>query len=197
MGQVVVDLSVSLDGFITGPGPTRQAPLGIGGERLQDWLFDPGSRQVLEQSVRDTGAIVVGRRWFDMVDGWGGQPPLSARYFVLTHAVPPRWQASTGSPFTFVTDGLASAIQQAQAAAGGRDVAVGGANVAQQCLAAGLLDQVLLHVVPVLFGGGTRLFAVADMGAAPIALQQTAVVHGQDVTHLRFRVVKPAASGRS
>jgi dihydrofolate reductase len=197
MGHVVVDLSVSLDGFITGPAPTRQAPLGIGGEGLQDWLSSADSRQVFEQSVRDTGAIVVGRRWFDIVDGWGGQPPLPARYFVLTHAVPPRWQAASASPFTFVTDGLASAIEQARAAAGGRNVVVGGANVAQQCLAAGLLDQVLLHVVPVLFGGGTRLFAVADMGAAPIALQQTAVVHAQDVTHLRFRVVKPVASGRS
>jgi dihydrofolate reductase len=205
MGHVVVYLSVSLDGFITGPAPSQQAPLGAGGERLHEWLFagdtpsainpmfrpDAGSREVFEESVRSTGAIVVGRRWFDVVAGWGGRPPLPARYFVLTREVPPGWAAGASSPFTFVTDGLASAIEQARAAAGGRHVAVGGANVAQQCLAAGLLDQVLLHVVPVLFGGGTRLFAE---GASPIALQQTAVVHAQDVTHLRFRVVKPASS---
>jgi dihydrofolate reductase len=210
MGQVVVDLSVSLDGFITAPAPSRQAGLGVGGERLHEWLFSgdtpsvanpmfrpiAGSRKVFDDFVRNTGAVIVGRRWFDIVDGWGGQPPLPARYFILTHTVPPGWKdRAAQSPFTFVTDGLTSALEQARGAAGDRDVAVGGANVAQQCLMAGLLDEIQLHVVPVLFGGGTRLFA--DLGAAPIALQQIAVCHAQDVTHLRFRVVKPAASGRS
>jgi dihydrofolate reductase len=133
--------------------------------------------------------LVTGRRTFDITGGWGGSPPLGVvPTFVLTHTVPHDW-VYEGSPFTFVTEGgVESAVEQAKAAAGEKDVAVGAASLVQQCIEAGLLGEIHLDLVPVLLGEGVRLFD--HLGTAPIELESTSVVEGSDVTHLTFRVVK-------
>ncbi len=133
------------------------------------------------------GAMVVGRRTFDIANAWQGHPPGGGPCFVVTHAVPNQW-VKAGSPFTFVTDGVASAIHQAQQAAGDKYVALGSASIVQQCLQAGLLDEIQVDLVPVLLGDGVRLFD--HLGAAPIELERTRVVEAPGVAHLRFRVVK-------
>jgi dihydrofolate reductase len=130
---------------------------------------------------------VTGRRTFDIANGWGGRPPLGVPAFVLTHTVPQEW-VYEGSPFKFVTDGLESAVDQAKAVAGEKDVAVGAASIAQQCIRAGLLDEVHINLVPVLLGGGVRLFE--HLGTTPIELENTRVVEAPGVTHLGFRVLR-------
>ena len=133
------------------------------------------------------GAFVTGRRTFDITNGWGGSPPLGVPAFVVTHTVPQEW-VYEGSPFTFVTDGVESAVERAKAVAGDKDVAVGAASIAQQCLQAGLLDEIHIDLVPVLLGDGVRLFD--HLGTGPIELQRTRVIEAPDVTHLTFRVVR-------
>jgi dihydrofolate reductase len=135
------------------------------------------------------GAIVTGRRTFDITNGWGGKHPIGEDIpiFVLTHSVPDGWDYE-GSPFTFVTDGVHSAVEQARAAAGEKNVAVGAASLVQQCLKAGLLDEVHVDVVPVLLGDGVRLFD--NLGTEPIELERTALIADPDVTHMTFRVLK-------
>jgi dihydrofolate reductase len=133
------------------------------------------------------GSMVTGRRNFDGAAGWGGSPPLGVPHFVVTHSVPRAW-ATDGSPFTFVTDGVASAVAQAKNAAGEKHVAVSSANIMQQCIIAGLLDEIHIDLVPVLLGAGIRLFE--HIGAEPINLERLGVVEGAGVTHLRFRVLK-------
>jgi dihydrofolate reductase len=204
MGKVSTGLSMSLDGFIAGPNDGPERPLGEGGERLFAWYSGgdteyrlPGTEMVFEVSLQSAdllreahskmGAFVTGRRTFDIANGWGGNPPLGVPTFVVTHTVPQEW-VYEGSPFTFVTDGVESAVEQAKAVAGGKDVAVGAASIAQQCIRAGLLDQIHVDLVPVLLGGGVRLFD--HLGAGPIELERTEVVEGAEVTHLTFRVVK-------
>lgn len=164
--SVVVDISVSLDGFVTAAGVGPEHGLGVGGEALHEWAFcDHGDdRRVLETGTRRTGAVVIGRRLFDLVDpvwdletgygaGLAAQPPC----FVVTHARPD--QVRLVDRFTFVTDGLEAALEQAAAAAGDLDVVVmGGGDVCGQVLAAGLVDELSLHVAPVVLGGGTPLF---------------------------------------
>jgi len=203
MGKVAADITMSLDGFVTGPedGPGRG--LGEGGERLHNWVmgrpwayqdegrrFDPldVDRKVLEEAFGSIGAAIVGRGMFDVTGGWGGKPPggPDARYIVLTHSVPQEW-VSPESPFSFVTDGIDSALAQARAAAGGRDVTIGGgANVIQQYLAARLVDELRLHVAPVLLGAGKRLFD--HLGDQVIELERTGVVESPYVTHLFFTI---------
>jgi dihydrofolate reductase len=133
------------------------------------------------------GAFVTGRRTFDITNGWGGNPPLGVPTFVVTHSVPQEW-VYEGSPFTFVTDGVESAVERAKEVAGDKGVAVGAASLAQQCLRAGLLDEIHVDLVPVLLGDGVRLFD--HLGTRPIELESTQVVEGTGVTHLTFRVVK-------
>ena len=204
MGKVAMGLSMSLDGFIAGPNDGPERPLGEGGELLFAWYSSgdteyrlPGTEMVFEVSPQSAellreahsrmGAFVTGRRTFDITNGWGGSPPLGVPTFVLTHTVPQEW-VYEGSPFTFVTDGVESAVEQARAAAGEKDVAVGAASVVQQCIGAGLLDEIHVDLVPVLLGDGVRLFE--HLGAGPIELESTRVVEGAAVTHLTFRVVK-------
>ena len=204
MGKVSTGLSMSLDGFIAGPNDGPRLPLGDGGERLFAWYssgdteytlpgtemvfrVSPQSAELLREAHSKMGAFVTGRRTFDIANGWVGRPPLGVPTFVVTHTVPQEW-AYEGSPFTFVMDGVESAVEQAKAAAGGKDVAVGAASIAQQCIKAGLLDQIHVDLVPVLLGGGVRLFD--HLGAGPIELERTEVVEGAGVTHLTFRVVK-------
>jgi dihydrofolate reductase len=204
MGKVAMGLSMSLDGFIAGPNDGPERPLGEGGERLFAWysagdteyrlpgtemVFEvsPQSAELLREAHSKMGAFVTGRRTFDITNGWGGNPPLGVPTFVVTHTVPQEW-IYEGSPFTFVTDGVESAVEQARGVAGDKDVAVGAASVVQQCIRAGLLDQIHVDLVPVLLGGGVRLFE--HLGVGPIELESTRVVEGAGVTHLTFRVVK-------
>ena len=204
MGKVATGLSMSLDGFIAGPNDGPGQPLGEGGERLFEWFsagdteyglpgtemvfrVSPQSAEMLREAHAGMGAFVTGRRTFDIANGWGGNPPLGVPTFVVTHAVPEEW-VYEGSPFTFVTDGVEGAVEKAKAAAGDRNVAVGAASIAQQCIRAGLLDEVHVDLVPVLLGDGVRLFE--HLGAGPIELESTRVIEGTGVTHLTFRVVK-------
>lgn len=184
MGKVLVDLSMSLDGYIAGPQDED------GG--LHNWYFAPSANdtEVIAELVNTLGAIVMGRRSYDMGEKHGGfeDDPYKAAYFVLTHRVPEK-VAKGATAFTFVTDGIESALQQAKAGAGDKDVAIGGgANIVQQFLKAGLIDDIQIHLVPVLLGDGVRLFE--HLGAAPIELESTRVIEATGVTHLKFRVVK-------
>jgi dihydrofolate reductase len=212
MGKVVFDISSSLDGFVAGPNPSLELPLGEGGERLHEWAIrlaswrerhgEPGGAtgaddEVVAGGLAGTGAVLMGRRMFSGGDGpwegdpnadgwWGDEPPFRVPVFVLTHHSREPL-AKRGTTFTFVTDGVESAVEQARAAAGDRDVAVGGgASVAQQVLGAGLLDELEIHLVPILLGGGTRLLDDLDPG---IRLERVRVVDSPAVTHLRYRVV--------
>jgi dihydrofolate reductase len=204
MGNVSTGLSMSLDGFIAGPNEGPERPLGEGGERLFAWYsggdteyrlpgtdmvfrVSPQSADLLRESHGKMGAFVTGRRTFDIANGWVGRPPLGVPTFVVTHTVSQEW-VYEGSPFTFVTDGVERAVEQAKAAAGGKDVAVGAASIVQQCIRTGLLDEIHVDLAPVLLGGGVRLFE--HLGAGPIELECTEVVEGAGVTHLTFRVVK-------
>jgi dihydrofolate reductase len=147
----------------------------------------PQTAELLRETRRTTGALVTGRRTFDLTNGWGGRHPLDVPVFVVSHTVPQEW-VYEGSPFTFVTDGLESAVEQARAVAGEKDVGVIGASLVQQCIRAGLLDEIHVDLVPVLLGGGVRLLDL--LGAGPIELESTRVIEGAGVTHLTFRVVK-------
>jgi dihydrofolate reductase len=204
MGKVAMGLSMSLDGFIAGPNDGPGSPLGDGGERLFAWYsggdtdyrlpgtemvfqVSPQSAEVLREAHSKMGAFVTGRRTFDIANGWGGSPPLGVPTFVVTHTVPQEWLYEE-SPFTFVTNGVQSAVEQAKQAAGEKDVAVGAASIVQQCIRAGLLDEIHIDLVPVLLGEGVRLFD--HLGVGPIDLESTEVVEGAGVTHLTFRVVK-------
>jgi dihydrofolate reductase len=147
------------------------------------------SAELLQETWPTIGASVTGRRTFDIAGGWGGNPPggADAKYFVVTHTIPQEW-VRPGSPFTFVTDGVESAIEKAKQAAGDKNVDLMGASIAQQCLKASLLDEIQIDLAPVLLGGGVRLFD--HLGNAPIELERIKVVEAPGVTHLRFRVVK-------
>jgi dihydrofolate reductase len=195
---------MSLDGFIAGPNDGPERPLGEGGERLFAWYsggdteyglpgtemvfnVSPQSADLLREAHSRMGALVTGRRTFDITSGWGGNPPLGVPTFVVTHTVPQEW-VYEGSPFTFVTDGVQSAVERAKAVAGDKDVAVGAASIAQQCISAGLLDVIHVDLVPLLLGGGVRLFE--HLGNTPIELESTRVIEGTGVTHLTFRVLR-------
>ena len=215
MGKLTLDISMSLDGYIAGPNQTLEEPLGEGGEGLHEWVFGLKSwrerhglaggetnvdSEVVEESIRNTAATVMGRRMFSGGEGpwqddpnadawWGDDPPFHHPVFVLTHHAREPLTKQGGTTFTFVTDGIQAALEQARAAAGDRDVAVaGGADVAQQYLKAGLLDELQLHLVPVLLGDGVRLL---DLIGAPVRLERTRVIESPTgVTHLRYGVVK-------
>jgi dihydrofolate reductase len=215
MAKLTLDISMSLDGFIAGPNQTLEQPLGDWGEGLHEWAFAVKSwrerhgliggesnrdSEVVEESIRSTGATVMGRRMFSGGQGpweddpnadgwWGGDPPFGHPVFILTHHAREPVTKKGGTTFTFVTDGIEAALEQARGAAGDREVAVGGgANVVQQYLRAELLDELQLHVVPVLLGDGVRLFE-DHLGTGPRRLERTRVVESPAVTHLRYRVL--------
>lgn len=212
MGKVTFDISMSLDGFVAGPNQTLEEPLGQGGEELHEWAFALESfrerhgrsggevnadDEVARESLESTGAVVMGRRMFSGGSGpweddpnadgwWGDDPPFRVPVFILTHHARAPVTKQGGTTFTFVTDGIEAALEQAREAAGDKDVSVaGGANVIQQYLGSGLVDEFQIHVAPVLLGGGVRLF---DKGRAEIEL--TRVIDSRAVTHLKYRVVK-------
>lgn len=196
MGDLVLSFSMSLDGFIAGPDVSVDRPMGAGGERLHEWMFgssatnsparDADAEMAAELHER-AGAVILGKRTFAIGVGLWGDTPFPAPSFVLTsEARPPL--AMKSADFVFVNDGIASALRQAKKAAGGKDVIVMGANAAQQYLKAGLVDEILIQLVPALLGGGTRLFD--HIGADPIELATTRVVESPAVIHLRFRLPK-------
>lgn len=194
MGKVITGIVMSLDGFVTGEHD--------GVQQLFKWYFDgsvevkmpsgfvlkvsPQSAELLQGAIRTNGAMVTGRRNFDVANAWGGKPPFIPTV-VLTHNVPQDW-VRDGSPFIFVTDGIESAIRLGKQAAGDKNVAVATPRITQQCLKAGLLDEIHIDLVPVLLGEGIRLFE--HLGIEPVELESTQVVAAPGVTHLTFRVVK-------
>jgi dihydrofolate reductase len=211
--RLILDISMSLDGFVAGPNQTLEQPLGEGGEGLHEWVtrlaswraphgLEGGKTGVdddlLAESLSSTGAVLMGRRMFSGGTGpweddpnsdgwWGDDPPFHAPVFVLTHHPRETVAKEGGTSFTFVTDGIEAGLEQARAAAGGKDVYLaGGADAAQQYLKAGLLDELQIHLVPLFLGGGVRLFDRLE----PIELEATRVIDSDAVTHIRFRVEK-------
>ena len=210
MSKLRFRISISLDGFVAGSNQTLQEPLGIGGEQLHEWVFpleawrrphglEGGvvneSTPVLEQELANIGATIMGRNMFgggpgpwSMTDPWNGwwghTPPFHHPVFVLTRHAREPLVMEGGTTFMFVTDGIESALEQARRAANGKDVALaGGARVAQQYLNAGLVDEMQLHLVPMLLGGGERLFDdVADLHG----LELVETVAAPNVVHLKF-----------
>ncbi len=204
MGKVMVGLSMSLDGFIAGPNDGPENPLGDGGEHLFKWYSSGDtdfkwpsgtmtskvsalSAAHLREMVPTIGALVTGRRTFDIAGAWGGRHPIDVPVVVMTHTIPQEW-AGKESVFTFVSDGVESAVARAKKIAGNKNVAVVAASITQQCLKAGLLDEIHVDLAPVLLGGGVRLFD--HLGIEPIELERTRVIETPGVTHLAFRVVK-------
>jgi dihydrofolate reductase len=214
MGKLRVDISTSVDGFIAGPNPSEELPLGEGGEQLHEWVVKlaawrrphgmeggevNASTEVMEESLANVGATVMGRKMFGGGPGpwgeepwggwWGDDPPFHTPVFVLTHHEREPLQKQGGTTFTFVTDGIESAFGRAKEAAGERDVSLaGGASVIQQYLAAGLVDELQLNVVPIVLGDGTRLFD--NLAGAAAKLEPVRVVETPEVTHLKYRVVR-------
>lgn len=212
MTRLRLDISMSLDGFVAGPNQSEENPLGEGGMQLHEWIFPlAASRQshgenggevnastaIVEESRDNLGAAVMGRNMFGGGVGpwgeepwegwWGDDPPFHVPVFVLTHDAREPLVKQGGTTFTFVTDGVVSALEQARGAADGKDVALsGGANVAQQYLKAGLVDDIQLHVVPVLLGDGARLFD--NLGGATVGLASTRAIEAPGVAHLEYRV---------
>ena len=213
MGKLRCHISISADGFVAGPNQSEAEPLGEGGEQLHDWVVslaawrEPHGKQggevnestpIMEESLENVGAGVMGRNMFgppgggDWGDGewkgwWGDEPPFHYDVFIVTHHPREPVEMEGGTTFSFVTDGIETALQRAKESAGGQDVMLsGGAEIINQYLAAGLLDELDLHVVPVLLGGGARLFE--DLGDAEVALEQVRAVDAPGVTHVKYRV---------
>ena len=213
MGKVMFNISMSLDGFIAGPNPTLEEPLGKRGEELHEWALStaswreshgrPGGEanadsEILKELLEASGATIVGRRMFSGGEGpwesdpnpdawWGDEPPFHHPVFVVTHHEREPVEKQGGTTFTFVTEGIEAALEQARTAAGDKDVGIGGgADVAQQYLAAGLLDEMQIHLVPIFLGGGTRLFD--NIAPEAVALEITRVVESPAVTHITYSV---------
>ena len=191
MGKVVFDTSISLDGFMTAGGRTEAEPMGEGGLRLVAWALDEDecNRDYLQQAIGELGSVIAGRTTYDTsVPWWGADGPSGpARrpVYVVTHERPA--DSPEGGVYTFVTGGIDEALEQAQAAAGDKIVCVmGGASMGQQYIAAGLVDEIQVHLVPVLFGGGTRMFE--NLGSEHIELEPTEVIETPAAVHLRFRL---------
>jgi dihydrofolate reductase len=214
MGSVTCHISISLDGFAAGPNQSAENPIGEGGMRLHQWMFatrswrrqqgmDDGpagteiatDAEVAGEVTRGIGAQIMGRKMFGGGDGpwdpawtgwWGGEPPFHTPVFVLTHHRREPLPMRGGTTFRFVTDGIKSALEQARDVAGGKNVLVaGGASTIQQYLAAGLLDELYLHIVPVILGSGERL--LESVGHP--RLEPVKVVSSPAVTHIKYRIV--------
>jgi dihydrofolate reductase len=198
MGTLITDFSMSLDGYIAGPDEdfSKLFAWYAAGDTEYTWPGNGMRTQVtkasaehLEEMIARTGALVAGRRLFDITNGWDGRHPVGVPVFVVSHRPRPEGWVGEGSPYpcTFV-DGLESAIEQAREAAGDKDVVVASANIAQQCLRAGILDEVHLDLVPYVLNGGVRLFD--GLGPGAIDLERTGIVATPHVTHIAFRVVR-------
>lgn len=190
MGKVIFEMSMSLDGFVTAAGVSPEDGLGVGGERLHEWNADPESMALLERTIQRTGAIIVGRTTYDLsLPFWGPNGPTGEEQvpvFVLTHRGSPPPPAD--GVYTLVTDGVDSVVRQAKAAAEDKDVAVSGGEAAGHLFQAGHMDEMWIHVVPVLFGDGTRLYE--QPGVDHIELELVKATPRPMVTHLHYRVQK-------
>jgi dihydrofolate reductase len=201
-GKVVIDVSMSLDGFIAGVDDSREQPLGAGGDRLFEWFSDgdtpsrwypdfkmsAASAKLFDGFADSVGAVLTGRRTYDVSDAWGGDGPQPGiPLFVLTHQVP-KDVPEGNPPYTFVTDGINSGVEQALRAADGKEVSLMGSKVVQQCLRLGLLDEITIHLVPVLLGRGVRLFDDLEQGSVQLSVAR--VVDAPGVTHLTYRVLR-------
>lgn len=199
MGTVGAGFSMSLDGFIAGANDEvdrvfawmfqgdQDTQVSVGDESLDLKLTSEGVEQ-REDMAHAIGAVLSGRRMFDVAGAWGGKHPLNVPIVVLTHHPPQEWVNKPDSPFTFVTDGVESAVAKAREIAGGKSIGVGGADVTRQCLKAGLLDEIGIDLVPVLLGSGIRLFE--QIGIEPLELEIVGVTEDIGVTHLRYRIPK-------
>jgi len=213
MSRLRCQISISLDGFVAGPNQSEENPLGEGGEGLHDWVVKlavwreahgieggevTASTRVIEESLENIGAAVMGRNMFGPPGGgpwgdgrwkgwWGDNPPYHYPVFIVTHHPRDPLEMEGGTTFHFVTEGIEPALEQAREAAGGKDVMLwGGGQIVHEYLAAGLLDELELHVVPVLLGDGARIFG--DLGDAEVQLKQVRAVEAPGVTHLKYRV---------
>jgi dihydrofolate reductase len=214
MSKFRCDISISLDGYVAGPNQSEENPLGEGGERLHDWVVSLGawreshgkqggevndSTRVVEEARENVGASVMGRNMFGPIGGgdwgdgqwtgwWGDDPPYHHPVFVVTHHRRDPVEMEGGTTFHFVTDGIESALERAREAGGDGDVMLwGGGQIINQYLAAGSLDELELHVVPVVLGAGARIFE--DLGNAEVRLEQARVVEAPGVTHLKYRAM--------
>ena len=187
MGNVVIDMSMSLDGYIAAPNDTPEQGLGEDGMRLHNWAFDDPSvfEEVYGNLIEESGAVIMGRRSYDnSIEAWGGKGPLGeVPCFVVTH----RPVTGTDPLFSFVTDGIETALAQARDAAGEKRIGLMGADIDQQFLAAGLVDEIRIHLVDVLLGGGRRLF---DTLPQRVELEQTGVGQAGGIAHIEYRVVR-------
>jgi dihydrofolate reductase len=198
MTRLVADMSMSLDGYVARPDDHP--------DHLFDWMFHgdvevplgkPGvafrtseaSAEAIREGVAGIGAILGGRRYFDLAHGWGGEHPVGVPVVVLTHSVPDGWPRD-GSSIVFNTDGLAAAVGQAKALAGGKDVAVASPSLVRQCLDAGVLDAVNINLVPIVLGAGLKYFP----DGAPAGFEDPEVIAGRGVLHLRYAVKTPVAA---
>ena len=211
MSKLRCHITISLDGFVAGPNQSEENPLGEGGEQLHDWVVPLAgwreahdkeggevneSTRVFEEVRENIGASLMGRNMFGPIGGgdwdegwkgwWGDDPPYHHPVFVVTHHPREPVEMEGGTTFHFVTDGIESALEQAKEAAGGKDVfLLGGGEIVGQYLAAGLLDVLELHVVPMVLGDGSRIFRGAD-----VQLEQVRAVEAPGVTHIKYRTVK-------
>jgi len=214
MSKLRLHIAMSLDGFVAGPEQSVDNPLGIGGMRLHDWAFPlaswrkphgleggevNASTPIVEEQLANVGAVLMGRNMFGGHPGpwgpkpwngwWGDDPPYHTPVFVVTHYPRPALPMQGGTTFTFVSEGIQSALEQAMKAAAGQDVLLaGGANIAQQYLAARLIDEVNLAVVPLLLKSGARLFD--NLGPAELGLEQLRAIEAPGVTHLKYRALR-------
>lgn len=191
MSKVLLDMSMSLDGFIAGANVSKEYPMGVNGETLHTWMFstpkDKVDADVEREMFERTGAVILGNRTFEIgVDLWG-DVPFPVPSFVLTHKKREALIKKSGA-FTFVTDGIESALRQAQAVAGDKDVRLMGADIAQQFLSAGLVDEIQINHVPILLGDGVRLFE--HLGVKNSQLEKDRVLDSPHATHIRYRVLK-------
>jgi dihydrofolate reductase len=215
MGKLIFEISTSVDGYVAGPQPSDEQPLGIGGEQLHDWVFrlkpwleshgreggeEGPEADVVQEWIDRAGATIMGRKMFSGGEGswdddgnrdgwWGAEPPFHHPVFVLTHHERESQEMEGGTTFHFVTDGIEAALERAREAAGDKDVKVaGGAQAGQQYLDAGLVDEMMLHVAPVVLGGGERLFA--DGAVDGLDVEVARVIESPHATHTEYRVVK-------
>jgi dihydrofolate reductase len=215
MSKFRCHISISVDGFVAGPNQSEESPLGEGGERLHEWVvplavwreahgMDGGevneSTRILDERAENVGASVMGRNMFGPIGGgdwgdgqwkgwWGDDPPYHHPVFVVTHHPRDPLEMEGGTTFHFVTDGIESALDQARDAAGGKDVMLwGGGQIVQEYLAAGLLDELELHITPLLLGDGSRIFD--NLRDPEVQLEQVRVVEAPGVTHVKYRSVR-------
>ena len=205
MGKVTTGFSMSLDGFVAGPNDNPDNPLGDGGDRLFKWYFSGDATHevpignstfkmsqegadLVHEASQSAGVLVTARRTFDIAHAWGGKHPMNVPIVVVTHVAPQEWLNTPGSPFTFVTDGVESAIEKARQIAGDKSVVVGAPSVVQQCLKAGLMDEIHIDLIPTLLFNGIRLFDLT--GIQPVDLRITEVNATSEVIHITYSIIK-------